>query len=485
MRLLGIFLKGRIHQKIIKKHFILLLFLIWMNFSFGNIWLPSILSDNMVLQQNSTATIWGWTTATSETITVTGSWNNETVTIKAHQGVWSVKLPTPVAGGPYTVTIQGHEEIILSNILIGEVWICSGQSNMEWIPKMGLLNADEEIKNADYPNIRFFTVKKHIASSPQDDTPGNWLTCSPETMKYFSSVAYFFGRKLHKNLSTPIGLINSSWGGTNVEVWMPEEILEQDENLLKSVDKIKELPYWPKDPELAYNAMIHPIIKFDIAGAIWYQGESNRPNANSYYKIFPLMIDSWRKAWDKELPFYFVQIAPFNYYKSQKNIEAAVVRDAQLHTMMTVINTGMAVTNDIGELDNIHPKNKQEVGRRLALWALAKTYGVKGLEFSGPVYKSMEIKKNKISIHFDHVGNGLIKKGKNLNEFFIAGVDKKFYPAKAKIKGNTIVVSSSKVKEPLAVRFAFSDKALPNLFNESGLPASAFRTDNWEIVIDL
>jgi sialate O-acetylesterase len=484
MKLLRVFLKGRGYRKITKKPLIMLLFIIWVNLSFGNIWLPSILSDNMVLQQNSTATIWGWTTHSSESITVIGSWNNESVTVKAHQGFWSVKLPTPKAGGPYTLRVQGHEEIVLTNILIGEVWICSGQSNMEWTPEMGLSNAEEEIKNANYPNIRFFTVLKHIASAPQDDTPGDWLVCSPETLKNFSSVGYFFGRRLHKDLSIPIGLINSSWGGSNVEVWMPKKVLAQDEELLNSVEKIKDYPYWPRHPGVAYNAMIHPILKFEIAGAIWYQGESNRPNANAYYKTFPMMINYWRKVWKKELPFYFAQLAPFDY-KSSANIEAAVVRDAQLHTMMLVNKTGMAVTNDIGELDNIHPKNKQDVGNRLALWALAKTYGVDNIEFSGPIYKSMEIKKNKIIIYFDHVGNGLIKRGKALNEFTIAGADKKFYKAKAKIVGNTIEVKAPEVKNPVAVRFAFSDTALPNLFNDSGLPASAFRTDNWQIVIDL
>ena len=247
-----------------------------------------------------------------------------------------------------------------------------------------------------------------------------------------------------------------------------------------AANKISEYPWWPKNPGEAYNAMIHPITKFNIAGAIWYQGESNRDNAFSYYKSFPLLIESWRSAWNKKFPFYFVQIAPFKYDTSA-NIDAAVVRDAQLHTMLTIPNTGMVVTNDIGDLKNIHPINKQEVGRRLALWALAKTYGVKSIEYSGPIYKSMEIKKKKIIINFDHADNDLTLKGKDLNEFFIAGADQEFYLAKAKIIGNTVVVSSPKVKKPVAVRFAFSNTALPNLFNNEGLPATAFRTDDWKI----
>ncbi|MCL6296141.1 sialate O-acetylesterase [Jejuia spongiicola] len=466
-----------------KKIHLLILLLLTANISFAKIWLPSILSDNMVLQQNSNATIWGWTTSTAETIEVIGSWNGEVVKVKAYQGVWSVTLPTIKAGGPYTVTIKGHEEIVLSNVLLGEVWLCSGQSNMQWTPENGLLNAEEEIKKANYPNIRFFQVPQTKSITPQDDLVGDWTECKPETMRKFSSVAYFYGKELYQALNVPIGLINSSWGGTPVEPWIKKELIENDEELKKAAKKLKRYEWWPGLPGSAYNGMIHPITKFNIAGVIWYQGESNRDNAFSYYKSFPLLIEFWRKEWGKEFPFYFTQIAPFNY-KSKTNIEAAVVRDAQLYTMLTLPKTGMAVTNDIGNLKNIHPINKQEVSKRLALWALVKTYGVKDLMFSGPVYKSMEIKKNKIVLHFDYAENGLVKKEKELREFFIAGEDQKFYPAIAKIKNNTVVVSSKKVKKPVAVRFAFSDTALPNLYNMSGLPASAFRTDDWKIDIN-
>ena len=229
--------------------------------------------------------------------------------------------------------------------------------------------------------------------------------------------------------------------------------------------------------------MIHPLIRFDIAGAIWYQGESNRDNAFSYYKSFPLLIESWRSDWKKDFPFYFDQIAPFKY-DSKANIDAAVVRDAQLHTMQTVANTGMVVTNDIGDLENIHPTNKQDVGNRLALWSLANTYGVQDVEYSGPIYQSMEIKKQKAVIHFNHIAKGLVMKGDQLNEFYIAGKDKQFHLAEARILGNTVEVYNEKVKSPLAVRFAFSNTAQPNLFNSAGLPAAAFRTDDWEILLE-
>ncbi|WP_431128692.1 sialate O-acetylesterase [Flagellimonas flava] len=460
------------------------IFLLCSNLALAKIWTPTIISDNMVLQQQSMATIWGWTTATGETITISGSWDNVEVTAKAHQGVWSAQLPTPIAGGPYTVTIKGHEEIVLSNVMIGEVWIASGQSNMQWTPNMGLDNVKEEIAAANYPNIRFFQVPQRKSLSPQDDTPGEWSACTPESMQNFSSVAYFFGRKLHKDLSVPVGLISSNWGGTPVEVWIPEEQIEKDKELKLAAQQISEFEWWPHVPGAAYNGMIHPLLKFDIAGAIWYQGESNRANSKSYYKSFPTLITTWRELWNKDFPFYFAQIAPYDYDKEKKDIKAAVVRDAQLYTMQSVPNTGMAVTNDIGNLKDIHPTNKQEVGRRLALWALAKTYGMKDLTYSGPVYKSMEIKRNKIMLDFDHADSGLKMDGKTLKEFYIAGEDQVFHEAKARIKGNRVEVSSSKVKEPVAVRFAFYDKALPNLFNQEGLPATAFRTDDWEIDLD-
>jgi len=461
------------------KRILLLCILCW-SFCQAKIWTPSIISDNMVLQRNSTAKLWGWTTDTNEDLKVFTSWDEKETAIKADQGYWEVELETPDAGGPYEISIIGHENLSFKNIMIGEVWICSGQSNMEWTPLMGLDNAEEEIAAANFSNIRFFSAPRKKSYHPQDDIPGEWEECSPETMKNFSSVAYFFGRKLHKNLEVPIGLIDSNWGGTNIEVWIPKERIELFPSLQEASKQVKRVPWWPEESGVCYNAMIHPFTKFEIAGAIWYQGESNRVNAHSYYESFPVMIETWRERFSKDLPFYFVQIAPFNY-KTELNIDAAVVRDAQFKTMLNTPNTGMAVTNDIGNLDNIHPSNKQEVGRRLALWALAKTYGRTDVTYSGPVYTSMEIRKKSIVLSFDHVGGGLIKKGDELKEFYIAGKDKVFHKADARIRGDKIWVSSPKVSSPQAVRFAFSNKAEPNLFNRAGLPASAFRTDDWEI----
>lgn len=461
------------------KKLLLLFFLIW-GIAQAKIWTPSIISDHMVLQRNAKAKLWGWTTNASEEIQLSTTWTDEVLTFKADQGYWEVEFPTPEAGGPYQIRIQAHETLILKNIMIGEVWICSGQSNMEWTPMMGLDNAEEEIKEANFPDIRFFDVPRRKSEHPQDDIPATWSECSPESMKNFSSVAYFFGRKLHKNLGIPIGLISSNWGGTNIEVWIPKETLMEREMLVEAAKNVRRVPWWPEEVGVCYNAMIHPLIKFEISGALWYQGESNRSNAFSYYESFPLMIKQWRELWQKEFPFYFVQIAPFNY-KTEQNIDAAIVRDAQLATMQNLAGTGMAVTNDIGNLDDIHPRNKQEVGRRLALWALAKTYGREDVSFSGPIYTSMELEKNSILLSFDHVGDGLMMKGDKLEEFYLAGSDQVFKEAEAVIVGNKVRVSHPDIKNPKAVRFAFSNRALPNLYNKAGLPASAFRTDDWEI----
>lgn len=462
-----------------KRHLIFIIFLLMCLSVNAKIWLPSILSDHMVLQQQSEATIWGWTTQSAETITITTTWTDSIYTTKAYQGKWSLKVPTPKAGGPYIIAVKGHETVILKDVLIGEVWFCSGQSNMEWSPLKGLGNAEQEINAAHYPKIRFFTVNKKKAAYKQDDANGDWEVCMPETMKNFSSVAYFFGRELYTKLGVPVGLINSSWGGTPVEPWIEKEIIESDPDLKRSAEQITDQVWWPRDPGTTYNSMVHPFLNFTIAGTIWYQGESNRGIANSYYKSFPLLIKTWRNAWHNDFPFYFVQIAPFKYGDSKTNREAAFIRDAQLNTLKTVSNTGMVVTNDIGDLNNIHPTNKQDVGKRLALWALAKTYGVKEIDYSGPVYKGHQIRGSRILVSFDYAEK-LTAGERTISSFEIAGNDKVFYPAKAKIKGNKVQVWSKEVPNPVSVRFGFTNDALPGLFNESGLPASAFRTDNWK-----
>lgn len=445
----------------------------------ARIWLPSILSDNMVLQQNAVVTIWGWTTEPSEMIAVWGSWGNDTARVQADLGRWKVQLRTPAKGGPYTLHVKGHVLVNVSNVLLGEVWLCSGQSNMEMPVDSisrdfpGVLHYKEEVKQANWPSIRFFQVRKVVADFPQDDCSGEWVECTPEQVRRFSAVGYFFGKELHNSLKVPVGLINSSWGGTNIETWMPENVTRNDTAFSSAIKNVQIRKWWPSLPGLAYNAMIHPFQPFSLAGVIWYQGESNKFNGTLYNRLLPTMIGLWRSWWGKDLPFYYVQIAPYRYEAPP----AMAVREAQLETLSAVPNTGMVVTNDIGDVNFIHPINKKEVGRRLSLWALAKTYGQKGIVYSGPLYRSMEVKGNRIRVYFDFAEDGLILK--NNCCFEIAGSDQRFVKAVAKVEKNYLVVYSDEVKAPVAVRFAYHDRDEPGLFNKAGLPASAFRTDKW------
>ncbi len=459
--------------------FVLLIFLA--QNCFAKVWLPSVISDNMVLQRNATVTIWGWSTETIEPITVTGSWDHVEVTENAYQGKWSVQLSTPEAGGPYTVTIQGHDTITLLNVLIGEVWVASGQSNMEWSASRGMNHAQEEINHASYPNMRLFQVPKCQSPSLQDDTPGQWTECQPETMKDFSAVAYFFGRKLHKELNVPIGLINASWGGTRAEVWLNAKHVINDSNFDESEKHFTENKWHSSQPGYMYNAMISPLIPFKIAGAIWYQGEANRLDAHSYPEILELLIQNWREEWGYDFSFYFVQIAPYKYKEKKAGV---LIREAQLKTFKKVANTGMVVVSDIGNINDIHPQNKQDVGKRLANWALAKNYDFADIVFSGPVYREVKRDGEEMVVYFDYAADGLIKRGDELTHFEICGPDSIFLDAQARIEGNTVRVWNNTILNPLALRFAWDNIAEPNLFNKAGLPASCFRTDNWEIELD-
>ena len=629
--------------------------------------LPNILGDHMVLQQNSFAKLWGWTGPEQEVV-VTTSWNQKTYRIVAdRKGDWEIRVVTGKAGGPYTISIEAGETRILKDILLGEVWICSGQSNMEW-PMTMSETAETEIPLSDYPEIRLFTVERTIGLCPMEDVKGSWELCSPETSADFSAVGYFFGKMLHKELGVPVGLVNTTWGGTPSEAWTSREKnatfgdfdrqLEElygttDEDLVKaqleqvrieamvkqqqdfenqenkgfsegwmkldfddsdwegipcpaewgSIDKLgmlegvvwmrtriripdswigmdltlelgpvdemdityingvevgtsrkinnwnvpryykvpastvtsgelqlairivntsgeggifghpDQLKLYPNEsaeddavmlagewkykvayvfpeipmvfnshtPSVLYNGMLFPLKNLAIKGAIWYQGESNQTRAVQYRTIFPGMIEDWRITWNQgDFPFYFVQIAPYDYGPEQTSQE---LREAQLMTLDRVKYTGMAVTMDIGNPDDIHPANKRDVGKRLALWALAKDYG-KDLVYSGPLYREQSIEGNKIRIHFDYTGSGLLAKGGPLTHFEIAGEDQVYHAAQAKIDGESVVVSASEVAAPVAVRYGWSNTAEPNLFNAEGLPASSFSTDNWIRITD-
>ena len=626
--------------------------------------IPSLFTDNMVLQQNQASPVWGKATPGGKVKVV---FNNEKKTAVADDnGDWMVKLHPGAAGGPFELLIIGGDTTVLKNVMVGEVWVCSGQSNME-MPLAGwgkVLNYEQEVANANYPNIRLFQVRHATSLKPQEDVDAEpWQECSPETVPLFSAVAYFFGRHLFNELNVPIGLIHTSWGGTIAEAWTAPDFLAQmadfvqamqeRDNAVKSEEEQraeyeKKLQKWqqtldslvqraaaggpaweqpdvidadwaamqlpvlwekaglpgfdgivwfrktihipadlagqectlslgpvddqdvtfvngqrigatdvydaprkynipagvlhpganvvavrvldygggggiwgaaeqmwlqsaagdrislagawkyktsvsmedvpprpqspdtPNRPAVLYNAMLEPLMPFAIRGAIWYQGESNVGRAWQYRELFPTMITSWRTHWGQgNFPFLFVQLANWREVREQPTESAwAELREAQLLTL-SLPNTGMATAIDIGDAEDIHPKNKQEVGRRLALNALAKVYG-KDVVYSGPVYKSMSIEGDKIRLSFDHVDGGLVSKGGVLTGFAIAGEDSQFVWANAQIDGETVVVSNPEIRHPLAVRYAWADNPLCNLYNKAGLPASPFRTDDWD-----
>lgn len=632
--------------------------------------LASLFTNNMVLQQQTEAPIWGKATPNKE-ITIASSWDNKTYKVKADAtGRWKTKLITPKAGGPYTIKVSDGIPIILDNVLIGEVWVCGGQSNMEMTMGGGrkVANYEEEIKATDYPQIRLFHVERAMSTEPQEDfgkTRAGWKVCSPGTVRQFSAVAYFFARNLYQTLNIPIGLISSSVGGTPAEAWTSRNSLKQMsdfgeelehlssldekaeqanfdkelqewENTISKADKgfNEKIPIWadlnaidgnwgdlifpgewdsqgladlngvvwlrktieipqqwqgkellldlgkiddedityfngvqvgktnnvyasrsykipaqsvkagkamitirvtdnagrggllgglngltlkmpnkldfdpisldgnwkykiavdfkdyakkpkskldnPNRSTVLYNAMINPMINYAVKGIIWYQGEANCMKSEQYKRLFPLLIQDWRKQWGKDLPFHFVQLANFGDRKNEpEDAPWAQLREAQLETL-AVDNTTMSVTIDVGEGNDVHPINKQDVGFRLALAARAKTYN-ENLSYSGPIYKSYRIEGNKICISFEHTDNGLVAKGDSqIRGFAIAGADQKFYWAEAVIVGNEVVVSSPKVEMPLAVRYAWAANPECNLYNGVNLPASPFRTDRWK-----
>ncbi|HET9745201.1 MAG TPA: sialate O-acetylesterase, partial [Chitinophagaceae bacterium] len=440
--------------------------------------LPAIISSGMVLQQNDSATLWGWGTP-GERIAITPGWSEKTdTTVVNNRANWKIKLRTPVAGGPYTITLKGNSTITLNDVMIGEVWVCSGQSNMEWSYRNGLQDIKDELPASYNPNIRFFHIPKTTANHPQDDVKAEWKICDSNSLKSFSAVGYFFGKKLNKQLNVPVGLINASWGGTPAEVWTPESIFDNDEELRLSAARLQSFRWWPNHDGLCYNAMIDPITKFNIAGTIWYQGESNIMNNDTYHKLFTTMIKSWRDAWKKDFPFYYVQIAPFKY---GTNNVAALIQEAQTKAM-NFPNTGMVVITDLVEsTDELHPKNKHDVGLRLANWALAETYKQKGIAYKSPMYKSKTTNGGKITLSFDNIPKGF-RENEAVAGFSVFDTrTEQWYDAQAKIEKDKIIVWSEKAVSPSQVRYAFGNTIIGNVFSKEGLPLCPFRTDNWEV----
>lgn len=464
-----------------------LFFLLFLSFAgMSQVVLPPFFNCNMVLQQGIEIPVWGWASP-GEKVTVT--FEKNTVSIRTGKnGKWRVNLPKMDYGGPYKMTVKGKNFRTIENIMIGEVWVCSGQSNMEFKVKSAK-NAEAEIASANYPDIRSFTVAKRVSKEPQEKLEeGEWWICSPGTVSDFSAVGYFFGRNLYEHLKVPIGLIHTSWGGTVAETWTSPETIAKDPDFsemltkLKSVDMNADKVGPNAYPTLLYNGMLNPIIPYGIRGAIWYQGESNASRAQQYKRVFPNMIKDWRIKWNQgNFPFLFVQLANFKKPVAEPSeSEWAELREAQTQTLQ-LENTGMANIIDVGDADNIHPTDKQTVGYRLSLAARKVAYG-ETLVYTGPTYKEMKIDKNKIYITFDQVGKGLkvIDKYGYINGFTIATKDGDFKWAKATaVNENTVMVTSDAIENPAAVRYGWADNPDDlNLYNVEGLPANPFRTDS-------
>ncbi len=455
--------------------------------------LPSVLQSNMVLQRESNVLLWGWSQP-AESFKIKLSWQKDKIQVVADSlGNWNAIIQTGPAGGPVSIFFKGKKnKIKLENILFGEVWFCSGQSNMAftinmlggWDSEYYKKDKEDFLKN-DYSNIRLFTAQLNAASEPEDDCVGSWKSADLKSAGDFSAVAFFYGRELYNKLKVPIGLINSSWGGTRAEAWTKPDVIESGSKLeFYRFDTSRS--YRNKDkPGVLYNGMVHPFLNYRIKGVIWYQGEANRNDASHYKDLFEALIWNWRSDFNQELlPFYYVQIAPFGYKES---MVGALLREAQTDAL-EVPATGMAVTLDIGNFKNIHPKNKQAVGRRLALVALHHNYGFSDLEFSGPVYTRGRVEDipwiedmKGIRLNFDHAAPGLVLKDSAETGFTIAGKDKLFYKADAKTEGNSVVVWSEHVPKPYAVRYAFTNTPPATLYNTAGLPSSSFRTDRFRI----
>jgi len=465
--------------------------------------LPAIFNSSMVLQQEWSVPVWGWADPGEQ---VTVSFVVLSQTTKADKsGRWKVIFEALKANAKgQTLTIAGKNKIELTDVLIGEVWICSGQSNMEWAIQ-NALDPQHELPAANHPQIRLFNVTGHTTSAtPQDNGSGVWKVCQPKTVVGFSAVGYFFGRRLQKELKVPIGLIGSNWGGTRIEPWVSLDGFRSVPELKSIADQVAARESQAREsgnvkvrnttPSAIFNSMVSPLAPFAMRGGIWYQGESNGSEGESYYHKKKALVNGWRKLFNPDLAFYWVQLA--DWRSASKDPAGgdgwAKLREAQ-RKALTIPHTGMAVIHDIGNAGNIHPRNKQDVGSRLAQWALHQTYGRKDLVPCGPLYKGLKVENGAIRLSFDHVGSGLMvgqkeglkptteaKDGK-LGRFAIAGADKKWHWAEAAIDGDAVVVKSDEVAKPVAVRYGYTmNPRGANLYNKEGIPASPFRTDDWK-----
>ena len=446
--------------------------------------LPKMFSDGMVMQRETNANLWG-TAKGSATVSITTSWDGKTYSVKAGKdGKWKTSVPTPKAGGPYRITLSDGEETVLDNILIGELWLCSGQSNME-MPMKGFKNqpvenAVEDILHSADSKLRLFTVKRNSRFAPVDTVSGHWSEAAPASVREFSATAYHFGRELRRMLGVPVGLIVTSWGGSACEAWMKADWLKAfpDAKIPATEADVKSKN---RTPTVLYNGMLHPLIGITMRGVIWYQGEDNVPRYKTYANMLTTMVRGWRAEWGQgDFPFYYCQIAPYDYSLIDWTTNSALLREQQSKAELMIPNAGMAVLMDAGLEYGIHPRKKHLAGLRLALLALKNTYGVEGLTAESPYYKEVKFQGDTAVVTFERAGMWVYgSNGLKSDLFEVAGEDRVFHPAKAWIERSKVYVKSDAVKRPVAVRYAFKNWAMGDLYCD-GLPLPSFRTDNWE-----
>lgn len=463
-------------KSVIRLSFVLIVVCLFSKLAYSNVSTPAIFGNHMVMQQNSEVKLWGWGKP-MEKISVIGSWDNDTLnTVTSNNAKWSVVLKTPEAGGPHSITIQGNNTVVIEDILMGEVWLLSGQSNMEWTTRFGITNGEEEVKDALNNEIRFFSVVLKTSPTKCIDVSGKWIKCTPESMLDFSAIGYFFGKRLNNTLKVPVGLISSNWGGTPIETWIPEkEILALNE-LTESAQKVPYFPWAPNMPGFVYNAMIAPIMPYPIKGVLWYQGEANVDNSETYCLSLETLVRSWREGFKTDFDFYYAQIAPYKHYALGNGVK---VRDAQRQALTLIPKSSMVVLSDIGDTLNIHPANKIDAGERFASLALNKSYGLTEFPASGPIFKGFVVNGAEVEVTFDYA-EGLHSSDDEVKYFELAGEDGIWYSANARIKNDKIIILSKAVKHPVNVRFAWTNTATPKLFNKYNLPASCFTTSDFK-----
>lgn len=472
-----------------KSSFLLILLILYASTSFTQTELPSFFSDNMILQQQSDVAIWG-SDDPGKHIQIISSWGTESTAVANDKGKWQTEIPTPKASYKnHVITIKGSSTLILKNVLIGEVWLVSGQSNMEMAmkdtnkPVVNNYNAYMNTSNNSF--IRLFNTERAASLSLEEDVIGTWESSNTESASSFSAVGYMFARQLFDKLQIPIGIIEASWGGTSIVCWLPKSIMQKYPDY-KIPETLPEDQKKQTRPTALYNGMIHPFKDFSVKGFLWYQGESNRFNPHHYKDFMIDLVSHWRKQWGQELPFYFVQIAPYIYNKNKSTVQflANQLRESQSFAAQEIQNTGLVITTDVGDCDEIHPPEKEIIAKRLANWALNNQYDFKTIPYRGPEYKSVKFKDDRAEIKFNFFGknkeNLLLDSSRELKNFEIAGSDKVFYPAIVKVnKNKTLTVYSEKVNNPVAVRYGFVDCLEGSLFSKAGLPISPFRSDDW------